>query len=61
MSGYKNDKGMGIDCGAMKVEEEMKGRGVLVKGTLTCRATGTEAITWSKMAESKARVSPHVI
>ena len=34
---YGNDKGMGVDCEAMEAEEEAKGRGVLVKGTLTWR------------------------
>ena len=37
MSGYVNDKGMGIDCKAMEAGEEAKGQGVLVKGMLMCR------------------------
>ena len=35
MSGYGNDKGMGVDCEAMEAEGEAKGRCVLAKGTLT--------------------------
>jgi len=60
MSEYGHDKGMGVDCKAMEAEEEAKGRGTLVKGTLTCRAAGAEAVTWSKMAESEASASPHL-
>jgi len=37
----------------MEAEEGAKGRGVLVKGTLTCRAAGAEAVTWSKMAPAR--------
>jgi len=60
MSGYGNDKGMGVDCEAMEAEEGAKRRGVLVKGTLTCRAGGAEAVTWSKMAVSEASASPQL-
>jgi len=60
MSEYGHDKGMGVDCKAMEAEEEAKGRGMLEMGTLTCRAAGAEAVTWSNMAESEASASPHL-
>jgi len=39
----------------MEAEEEAKGRGMLVKGTLTCRAAGAEAVTWSKMGRVRSQ------
>ena len=58
MLGYGNDRGMGIDCEAMEAEEGVKGRGVLVKGTLMCRAAGAEAVTWSKMGRIRPLLTP---
>ena len=53
MSEYGNDKGMGVDCEAMEAEEEAKGRGVFVKGKLTCRAPGAEASRGRKWPNPK--------
>ena len=56
----KGQQGVNVDCEAMKAEGGSKGRGVLVKGILTCRVADAEAVTWSEMAESEASASPHL-
>jgi len=51
---------MNVDCEAMKAEGGAKGRGVLVKGILTCRVADAEAVTWLEMAESEPSASPNL-